>query len=404
MCQGSFRRCWQTSDGPLEFEGNRLYEAMRADVFASDGPTVRSKDNRWCQAVRGPGPSLQAVSAAYEVRVELAGDVAFQGAHDLACGTTFGDPARDVFAGAFIATRAGEHDPPQGMVRSAVLTGVQAMTVDFPRRRPQECDATPMANAASLFSRLAVVPDDVADAVDGWASDGGVVSVMVVDVQPAGKGSCSLAVRAPCSDVCPFGEKRAVESLSFAVGGGPVGLSEAVRDLVERCGELAASVAAAVVRQDAFDGDVVRGEEGSRASPEVGGGRALLIGEDFGVCEAAVAVDRRVHERVADLGAMPSSSFVGAAVHTPAATFGDPTEFLDVDVHELAWAGHFHAPNRCSGHPVEMIESIEGVADEHPVDGRRRHVHDPRDPRRSKSTIPAQRDDAPLPRRLRLCR
>ena len=71
-------------------------------------------------------------SVAHEVRVELASDIAFQDAHDLADGFAFGDAARDVFAGAFIAAHAGEHDPPQGMVRLAVPAGVESMPVDLP--------------------------------------------------------------------------------------------------------------------------------------------------------------------------------------------------------------------------------------------------------------------------------
>jgi len=74
------------------------------------------------------------VSASDEVGVELAGDVALQGAHDLAGGSTFGEATRDVLAGAFIVGHAGEHDPPERMVRSAVPARVQAVTVDLPRR------------------------------------------------------------------------------------------------------------------------------------------------------------------------------------------------------------------------------------------------------------------------------
>src|SRR5215213_4710464 len=70
----------------------------------------------WCQAVRGPGSPLQIVSASDEVRVELAGDVALQGAHDLAGGASFREATRDVFAGAFIAGHAREHDPPERVV------------------------------------------------------------------------------------------------------------------------------------------------------------------------------------------------------------------------------------------------------------------------------------------------
>ena len=64
-------------------------------------------------------------SVAREMRVELAGDVTLQGAHDLAGGASFGEATRDVFAGAFIAGHAGEHDPPEGMVRLTIAAGVE---------------------------------------------------------------------------------------------------------------------------------------------------------------------------------------------------------------------------------------------------------------------------------------
>jgi len=40
----------------------------------------------------------------------LAGDVAFQAAHDLACGQTLGSAAPDVVAGLVVAAHAGEDD------------------------------------------------------------------------------------------------------------------------------------------------------------------------------------------------------------------------------------------------------------------------------------------------------
>jgi hypothetical protein len=43
-----------------------------------------------------------------------------------------------------------------------------------------------------LTPQLGVVPDEVADAADGWAVDGGVVSVMVIGVKPACKSAGSL--------------------------------------------------------------------------------------------------------------------------------------------------------------------------------------------------------------------
>src|SRR3954465_9296765 len=88
------------------------------------------------------------------------------------------------------------------------------------------------------------------------------------------------------------------------------------------------------------------GEEGFGSLPERGGGCAVFVAEHFAVLEAVVAVDRSVHQRVADLGAMPTASLVCPSVHSPAAAFGDPPEFLDVDVHELAGASECGASRR----------------------------------------------------------
>ena len=120
-------------------------------VVGSGGPAVRSKDNRWCRGIRGPGPPLQICLACREVRVDLAGDVTLEDAHDFAGRATFGGAAGDVFAGAFIAAHPGEHDPPERMVGLAVPAGVESMKgwilPDDACRgaTPQRC-----ANAASL--------------------------------------------------------------------------------------------------------------------------------------------------------------------------------------------------------------------------------------------------------------
>ena len=152
-------------------------------VFGSDGPAVRSKDNQlWCQAVRGPGPPLQIVSVAHELRIELAGDVTLQDAHDLACGSTFGEAARTVFAGAVVAGHAGEHDPPQGMVRLAVPAGVQTVTVDFSRRRRQWCGATQMRERSFAFQPVWVV-------ACGDQQDRGGVCADTVDLEQAGRAA-----------------------------------------------------------------------------------------------------------------------------------------------------------------------------------------------------------------------
>ncbi len=126
-------------------EGRLLSGHAVPNVFGSGGPAVRSKDSRWRRGIRGPGPPLQIWSVAYEMRVELAGDVSLQGAHDLAGGASFGESAGDVFAGAFIAAHAGEHDPPERMVGLTVAAGVEPKALlGLPRRRREWRDATQM--------------------------------------------------------------------------------------------------------------------------------------------------------------------------------------------------------------------------------------------------------------------
>ena len=95
-----------------------------------------------CQAVLGPGPPPRSCSVAREVRVDLAGDVTLEDAHDLGFRSSFGEAARDVFAGAFVGAHAGEHDPPQRVVRLSVPAPVETMTVGLARRRFDGRDAT----------------------------------------------------------------------------------------------------------------------------------------------------------------------------------------------------------------------------------------------------------------------
>jgi hypothetical protein len=52
-----------------------------------------------------------------------------------------------------------------------------------------------------------------------------------------------------------------------------------------------AAVAGAVVGQDPFDLDAVAAVVGECAAEEAGSGRGFLVGEHFGVGEAAVVVD-----------------------------------------------------------------------------------------------------------------
>jgi len=63
------------------------------NVFGSDGPAVRSKDSRLVSGHSGARPVTPDLLRVHEVRVELAGDVTFQDAHDLADRLSFRDAA-----------------------------------------------------------------------------------------------------------------------------------------------------------------------------------------------------------------------------------------------------------------------------------------------------------------------
>jgi len=123
-----------------------------------------------------------------------------------------------------------------------------------------------------------------------------------------------------------------------------------------------------------------------------------FVGENFGVGEAAVAVDGGVDEGVADgrfagpVGARPSDT----AVDSPAASLRYSTQLLDVLVDELAGAGHLDPTDRGPRGPVEVIEPVEPVTHQHPVDRRRRHPHNPGDPSWTKPFLDPQTHDPPL--------
>jgi len=63
----------------------------------------------------------------WQVAVDLAGDVALEDAHDLGLGTSVGESAFDGGAGARVGAHAGEHDPPQSVIRLAVAATVESM-------------------------------------------------------------------------------------------------------------------------------------------------------------------------------------------------------------------------------------------------------------------------------------
>jgi hypothetical protein len=75
----------------------------------------------------GQARHRERVSGGSEVLVDLAGDVTLEDPDDLGFGSSLGEPAGDVCAGAFVAAHTGEHDAPERMVGVAVPAAVEPM-------------------------------------------------------------------------------------------------------------------------------------------------------------------------------------------------------------------------------------------------------------------------------------
>src|ERR671911_1266766 len=97
--------------------------------FGATGRQIDRRTPGWRRAVMGPGPPLQI--SAWKVSVDLACDVALENADDLALREPFGEAALEVVAGAGLGAEAGEHDPPQRMVRLAVPARLSRWRVIF---------------------------------------------------------------------------------------------------------------------------------------------------------------------------------------------------------------------------------------------------------------------------------
>jgi hypothetical protein len=171
-------------------------------------------------------------------------------------------------------------------------------------------------------------------------------------------------------------------------------------DWPECSGELTAPITAAVVGEHPLDDDAEVGEEGVGSPPEGRRGDGLLVGEYLGVGETAEAVHRRVHEGEADLGVMMLATHRRFTVDPPAATPGDAAQLLGVDMDQLARPGHLHAPDRLARDPIEMVEAVEPVANQHPMHGRGRHSDDASNAGRPQAPLRAQADDSSLLGRL----
>src|SRR5215213_5871675 len=185
---------------------------------------------------------------------------------------------------------------------------------------------------------------------------------MVVVPEPAVKGAGSFLACGVDRAVGPAVEQGSDEAFGFPICLWPVGPGAEVadRELAAGDGVHERAVGGAVVGQDRFDLDAVATVEGNGAAEEADRGRGFLVGEDFGVGEAAVIVDGDVDELVAD-GVASSSGLVDVArvvmlspaADAPAGATLDPAQLLDVDVDELAGPGALVAKGLLEPEPAE---------------------------------------------------
>jgi hypothetical protein len=182
-----------------------------------------------------------------------------------------------------------------------------------------------------------------------------------------------------------------MEPFNLAVGLGSVRAGAFVGDpgVGQGLAPRAGAVAGAVVGQDALDGDPGGLEERLGAGPERGGGVFGLVGQDFGVGQAGVVVDRGVQAAVPDgrgtgggtgVGVSGLVAFAAGSAGGPVATaVRDVAQFLDVDVDQFARGGLHVAADRGAGGPIQPGQSGHRGAGQDLVHGGRDQVQSPGD-------------------------
>ena len=94
---------------------------------------------------------------AYEVVVDLTGDVTLQAAHDVELGQALVGPPRDIGPGRRVTAHADQGDAPQGMVGSAVAAAVEAVAVGAARGGGDRGGATQVCEGRLRAEPLGVV-------------------------------------------------------------------------------------------------------------------------------------------------------------------------------------------------------------------------------------------------------
>ncbi len=162
-------------------------------------------------------------------------------------------------------------------------------------------------------------------------------SAPVVPPQVAGERTGALCARGVAACVGPFAEQRLNQSLGFPVCAGPVDPRVAALDFEACRGLLPGSsvVGLRIVGEHTLDDDPVRLIPGGGPLEEPTTAFGVLSGKQLGIGQTRVIVDGNVQVLPAD----PPVAVGPAGVRAERALAWLPktTEFLRVDVQQLAW-------------------------------------------------------------------
>jgi hypothetical protein len=226
---------------------------------------------------------------------------------------------------------------------------------------------------------------------------------MVIGPEPAVKGCGAFLAVVVDRAVGPAREHGADESLSLAVGLGPVGPGAEVANAQAAAGDRVhgGAVGGAVVGHQLLDRDPVAAIERGGAAQKADHGGASFVSEDFGVGEAGAVVAGDMHAFPADLAPASAGPVGLGRVAAPAPVDAmpgaalDAPELLDVDVNELAWALALVALGGLQPEPAEPAHPDPG---QNARDRRAGHVQDLGDLGAAETQPPQRRDrlDPPL--------
>src|SRR5699024_7613471 len=156
---------------------------------------------------------------------------------------------------------------------------------------------------------------EVGQSGDWWlASDGGVGSVGIVEVQPPGQGCVALRGGRVELGIGSAVAQSAVEALELAVGLGPVGTSSLGPDAqVSTCiSPRVGAVARAIVGENPLHHDASLGEPRCSSAQDPDRGLGPLISTDLRIGDPGMIVDHRVNVGGADLRAVVLPAYARA--------------------------------------------------------------------------------------------